>query len=502
MSPSRRWFGKAAASCAALVALAGGSLNAAMAEDQRPNVILMIAEDMSWKDWGIHGNQFAKTPHIDQAAREGVLFTHAYCNSPVCHPSRSALLTGQDIWRLRDAAVFGGTLHETFDTYTKLLRDGGYDVAHSGKGWGPGYYEPGGWTEPPTGRNSSLPEIITRRGEGRPFCFWWGTTLGHREFQYRPDDRTLEAIEVPPYLPDTPAVRQDFAGYYQEIEAFDKEVGKVMDLLDKTGLSKNTMLIITADHGMPWPRGKGSLYDMGTRVPLIVRWPARVKPSRKVDDFVNFIDLAPTIVEAAGLAASKQMTGKSLMKILLSDQNGIIESQRNRTHFGLEAHPTSGPYEHWLGYMSCRAIRTREYLYIRNYPRAGHVGWKAVQGGPAVNIMREEMAADETVKRNYQLCFGLRPEEELYDVKADPWQMRNLAGDPGFAEVKTSLAKALTDYMKTTDDPRANGHGDVFARYPTWTSGLPGKMGGYNRSGALEVFPKARYGEWIKKNLE
>jgi len=239
---------------------------------------------------------------------------------------------------------------------------------------------------------------------------------------------------------------------------------------------------------------------MGTRVPLIVRWPSRIKPGRVVDDFVNFIDLAPTIVEVAGLPASKQMTGKSLTKILMSDRSGTIEPRRDRTHFALEAHHTVEPYQAWLGYMSCRAIRTHEYLYIRNYPRAGHPGWRPLQGGPAVAIMQEEMAADETVRRNYQLCFGLRPDEELYDVKADPYQMKNLAADPRFAEVKASLKKGLTDYMRTTDDPRATGHGEVFARYPIWAGGRT-QMGGYNRTGQLELFDKSKYARWMKENF-
>jgi len=150
--------------------------------------------------------------------------------------------------------------------------------------------------------------------------------------------------------------------------------------------------------------------------------------------------------------------------------------------------------------MSCRAIRTHEYLYIRNYPRAGHPGWRPLQGGPAVAIMQEEMAADETVRRNYQLCFGLRPDEELYDVKADPYQMKNLAADPRFAEVKASLKKGLTDYMRTTDDPRATGHGEVFARYPIWAGGRT-QMGGYNRTGQLELFDKSKYARWMKENF-
>ena len=478
-----------------------GSTVGAESATKRPNVLLMIADDMSWKDWGVYGNKFVKTPHIDKAAKEGVRFSSAYSTSPVCHPSRSALLTGQDIWRLRDAAVFGGILHNTFATYPKMLREAGYEVAHSGKGWGPGYTEPGGWKVPPTGKIARLPQLLAAGAGGeRPFCFWWGTTLGHREFNYRPDDRSLETIEIPPYLPDTRTVREDFAGYYQEVEAFDAEVGKVMEMIEKAGLSEETILIITSDHGMPWPRGKGSLYDMGTRVPLIVRWPRRIKPGRVVDDFVNFIDLAPTIVEVAGLPASKRMTGKSLTKILMSDRSGQIESRRDRTHFALEAHHTVGPYQAWLGYMSGRAIRTHDYLYIRNYPRKGHPGWRPLQGGPAVAIMQKEMAADETVRRNYQLCFGLRPEEELYAVKADPWQMRNLASDPRFAEIKITLEKGLTDYMRTTHDPRAAGRGEVFARYPIWAGG-DSQMGGYNRAGQLELFKQSQYAQWMKENV-
>ena len=324
--------------------------------------------------------------------------------------------------------------------------------------------------------------------------------MGHRGFKYKPDGRALDAIAVPSYLPDTRAVREDFGGFYQEVETFDAEVGKLVAALEQAGLAEDTILIITSDHGQPWPRGKGSLYDMGTRVPLIVRWPGTIRPSRVVDDFVNLIDIAPTIVEAAGLAGSEQMTGKSPMKILFSDRSGIIEERRDPTHCALEAHHTVGPYQAWLGYMSGRAIRTDKHLYIRNYPRQGHPGWKPLQGAPAVGIMQKTMATDDTVRRNYQLCFGLRPDEELYDIRTDPYQMKNLANDPEFAEVKKGLRKALTDYMRTTADPRASGGGEVFARYPLWGAGGKNRMGGYNRAGQFEVFDKSQYPRWMKDN--
>ncbi len=407
---------------------------------------------------------------------------------------------------MRDAAVFGGTLHKDIETYVDLLPKAGYDVAHSGKGWGPGALSPGGRTSPPTGRKASLSAILSRGGN-RPFCFWWGTSLGHREFQYRPDGRSLDTIEVPPYVPDTPGVRKDYAGYYQEVEAFDKEVGKVVELLDKAGLSKETMLVVTSDHGQPWPRGKGSLYDLGTRVPLIVRWPARVKAGRVVDDFVSFTDFAPTFLDAGSVKVPAEMTGKSLMKILESEKSGTIDPNRDRVHLGLESHPTTNtqskkePFGWWLSYMSCRAIRTAEFLYIRNYPRAEHPGWKPTQAGPIVEIMQKRMATDETVKRNYKLCFGLRPEEELYDVKADPHQVKNLANDPRFSESKQKLNDALISHMKATDDPRATGDGEIFEHYPVWCGG-GGQMGGYNRSGKLELFDESEYARWMKENQQ
>ena len=465
--------------------------------DGRPNILLMIADDMSAQDWGPYGKTFAKTPNIDKLARQGLKFNNAFCNSPVCHPARSVLLTGQEIWRLRDAAIFGGTLQKDIVTYVDLLQQAGYDVAYSGKGWGPGSLSPGGRITPPTGRSTRLAEVL-RKDSKRPFCFWWGTVLGHRPFEYRPDGRSLDTIELPPYMPDTKAVREDYAGYFQEVEAFDAEVGKVMQQLDEAGEAENTILIVTADHGMPWPRGKGSLYDLGTRVPLIIRWPKHIKPGRAVDDFVSFADFAPTFLDAGGINIPNTMTGRSLMGVLKS---GDDEPVRDRVFLGLEAHPTSGPYESWLGYMSCRAIRTEEYLYIRNYPLAGHPGWKPTQAGPMIEILKQRMTTDETAKQHYDLCYGLRPEEELYEVRTDPHQVKNLAGDPRFTDTRRKLSAALNDYMKATGDPRSQGKGHLFHHYPVWVSGAKGMMGGYNRTGTLKIFPKAKYHEWMRENF-
>lgn len=470
------------------------------AQEQRPNIVLMIAEDMSIKDWGVYGNTFAKTPNIDALAKQGVRFTNAYCASPMCHPARSVLLTGQEIWRLRDAAVFGGTLHKDIPTYVDLLKAAGYEVAHHGKGWAPGVLRPGGRTAAPTGRRAELAKVLSQKND-RPFCFWWGSYYGHREFAYRPDGRSLDAIELPPYLPDSPAVRRDYAGYYQEVESYDREVGKVVRMLDEAGVADHTLLIVTSDHGMPWPQGKGSLYDLGTRVPFIVRWPARIRPGRVVDDFVSFTDLAPTFLDVAGVKTPSEMTGKSLIPVFASEASGRIEERRDRVFLGLEAHPMTGPFESWLGYMSGRAIRTSRFLYIRNYSRADETGWKPVRSGPIVGIMRSQMATDDEMKRNYRLCFGLRPEEELYEIASDPHQVNNLAHHPEFAAQKRQLSESLNQYMRATDDPRAVGNGSIFGRYPVWSSKGRNQMGGHNRAGDLELFDQADYDAWVEKNV-
>jgi arylsulfatase A-like enzyme len=469
--------------------------------DNRPNILFMIADDMSMKDWRSYGGEFAKTPNIDKLAEEGVQFNNAYCGSTVCHPARSVLLTGQDIWRLRDAAVFAGTLHQDFETYPDMLSKSGYEIAHQGKGWGPGWLSADDPRKPLTGKAVVLSQFLKNKSQDEPFCFWWGTILGHREFNYEPDGRDLSTIELPPYTPDTEEVRKDYAGYYQEVEAFDTEVGKVVAMLEETGLAENTILVITSDHGQPWPRGKGSLYDLGTRVPLIVRWPARVKEGRIVDDFVNFNDFAPTFLDVAGLEATEDMTGQSLLSILESDKSGTVEAQRDKVYLGLESHPMTGPFDQWLGYMSCRSIRTREYLYIRNYSRKDHEGWNPVQAGPIVDIMRRQMQTDDAIRDDFNLCFGLRPEEELYEIKSDPYQVRNLANDPQFAETKEALKQNLFAYMKKTEDPRAMGRGDIFQGYPVGGGWWNGKLKGHNRFGALETFDRSQYSEWMKVNF-
>jgi uncharacterized sulfatase len=310
--------------------------------------------------------------------------------------------------------------------------------------------------------------------KGKPFCFWFGSHDPHRP--YEPDIAPKEGanirpqeIAVPPFLPDVPTVRADLHDYLSEIQRFDREVGQMLDLLKQKGQLDNTLVVVTSDNGMPFPRAKMQLYDYGTRMPLAMQWPARVRGGRVVTDFVSHVDFAPTFLEAAGLQPLPAMTGRSLMPILTGDKSGRVQPERDRAYFGRERHDLfRREGERWLGY-PMRAVRTGEYLYIRNFettrfPAADSPRISDSDEGPTKAFLREHRD-DPRFSRFHQLAYGLRPEEELYRVADDPGQIKNLAGDPGLAAVKRSLRADLEAWMKRTGDPRALDQGDVFDSY-------------------------------------
>jgi uncharacterized sulfatase len=318
--------------------------------------------------------------------------------------------------------------------------------------------------------------------KGTPFCFWFGSSDPHRPYDrgsglkagLRPED-----VRVPPFLPDTPAVRSDLLDYHAEIERFDRDIGAMLKLLEERGELDNTIVVITSDNGFPFPRGKATCYDAGTRMPLAIRWPARAPGGRVVDDFVSLTDLAPTFLAAAGLKPPGAMTGRSLLPLLTSGKRGQVERNRDRVFFGRERH--ANVREGDLGY-PVRALRTPEFLYLRNFapdrwpagdpPIYGDVDQADdIAGSPSKQAVVEH-DGDAAGRWRFELAFGKRPAEELYDLRADPWQTNNVAVDPRFARPQKRLAAELEREMKRTADPRSAGKGDVFDRYPYVTGGV------------------------------
>jgi uncharacterized sulfatase len=450
----------------------GPTLLASAKPDDRPNILFCIGDDWGWPHAGALGDKVVRTPTFDRVAREGVLFPHTYCASPSCTPSRGSILTGQMFWRLEEGGNLWGTLPRKFAVYPDLLEAAGYHVGLMRKGWGPGDFKTGGWTRNPAGpAYKSFEEFLKSVPDSRPFCFWFGSYDPHRGYDVGSGAKSglkVGDVDVPPMLPDAPEVRGDILDYYLECERCDRDAGEMLALLQKAGKLENTLVVMTGDNGWPFPRGKTNLYDLGCRQPMAVRWPARAKGGRVVDDFISLQDAAPTFLEAAGLKPPPEMTARSFLDVLVSGKSGRVDPARDRVVVGRERHVGNGRPGH-VGY-PMRAMRTSDYLYIRNFapdrwPAADPPDYADCDGGPTKKFMMERKD-DPKVAPLFELCFGKRPGEELYDCRKDPHQMKNLAGDPAHAEVKKRMAADLEKYLTETRDPRITGGGEKFDEYP------------------------------------
>lgn len=443
------------------------------------------------------GDPIAQTPAFDRVARSGVLFRHAYAASPSCTPSRSAILTGQDMWRLEGAGLLHGDFPAKFPLYTDLLRDAGYHVGYNGKGWGPGRWHPER-AHDPVGRSyrgkrvdddrtgvsgedyaANFAAFLADRAAGQPFCFWFGAREPHRPYPEglgRKQGLNPADVVLPAFLPDSDVIRNDFLDYYAEIAWLDRHLGRILDHLNSLGELDNTLVVVTSDNGIQMPRGIVNLYDHGVRVPLAVCWGNRIRGARETTAFVNLTDLAPTFLDAAGLDVPAEMTGKTLIPLLTA---GKGEAERDCVFTGIERHSVCRPGE--VGYPS-RAVRTGEYLYIRNYepdrwpagapdypaPAQGFYG--DADNGPTKEWMLEHVR-DPDVQEAFDLCFGKRPAEELYHVPSDPDQVRNVAQDPAHQDARRASAARLQAYLERTSDPRAQGKSPWDA-YPYHSSKL------------------------------
>lgn len=469
----------------------------------KPNIILFISDDQSWQHASAYGDEMVQTPHFDRVAAQGVLFENAYCSAPACAPSRASMLAGRNFWELGEGAIHFSFFPKQIEIVTDILADNGYAVGYTGKGWGPGLWE-GYRKRNPSGqpfqaqRHDSVPpgingihyaanfvEFYRQKGEQQPFFFLLGATEPHRPLPKGmglASGKKLSKVQVPPFLPDTEAVRSDLLDYYYAIEWFDRQVGEVLSFLEQAGELDNTLIVITSDNGMPFPRAKSNLYDYGARLPLVIAWAQHFKGGRRVSDFVSLPDLAPTFLECAGLPIPTDMSKKSLLPILSAQGEGRIDPARDHIIMGKELHAWCHPD----GEINpVRAIRTDEYLYIQNlkpemWP-AGHpdpqYAWDLhpygdVDQGPSKTAVLQGKDS-EAGRLFFELAFGKRPAEELYYLPEDPYQLHNLAFKPGYQEIKRALQEQLHLYLENTGDPRTLGRPATFDQAPYfWSHGL------------------------------
>ena len=461
-----------------------------------PNILFAIADDASFPHMGAYGSKWVHTPAFDRVAREGLLFSRAYTPNAKCAPSRACILTGRNSWQLEEAANHVPYFPPKFKTYAEALSDNGYFVGYTAKGWAPG--EPGEINEkkrqltgipfnekkttPPAGHISendyaeNFRDFLANRPEGKPFCFWYGSTEPHRAYEFQvgihKGGKNLADIDqVFPFWPDTDTVRTDMLDYAYEIEYFDQHLDKMLKMLEEAGELENTIVIVTADNGMPFPRIKGQKYELSNHLPLAIMWPRGIKqPGRVVDEFVSFIDFAPTFLELAGLdtknAGMQPMTGRSLTEILYAYSSS--DQSRDHVLIGKERHDVGRPHD-W-GY-PVRGIVKGDYLYLRNFKPdrwpAGNpeTGYLNTDGSPTKTMILDHQREIEG-QVFYQLNFGKKPEEELYNIAGDPACMNNLASDKAFEEIKKSLSAQMEKELIDEQDPRILGNGDIFDNYP------------------------------------
>ena len=490
------------------------------ADESRPNVLVAISDDQSYPHTSAYGYAAIQTPGFDRVARTGVLFNNAFTPAPGCSPMRAAFLTGRQIWQIENAGTHGSSFPKRYAGYQKLLGDAGYFVGYTGKGWGPGNYKASGRGQNPAGPSFSQKKIkdpppgvsktdyaenfasfLKERPKDKPFSFWFGCHEPHRTFGKGvgiANELDPAKVVIPKFLPDTPEIRSDILDYCFEIQWFDQHLMKMLETLDELGELENTIVVVTSDNGMSFPRAKANCYEYGIHMPLAISWPAKVPANRRVDDLVSLVDVTATLLDATSTAESEQspLAGQSLMNVLLSDKSGIVDANRQMVFSGRERH--SSARFNSLGYPQ-RAVRTTEYLYIRNfkperwpagapqkyglggYPKNSEVLLEQLgpmHGGyadidPCPSLMSLVKHADSPELGKYLgWSVDRRPAEELFDIQKDPDCLNNLAGETQYLTVKNELSQALMKYLKSTKDPRvtdADG-GDIFETYPRYSA--------------------------------
>lgn len=502
-------------------------------DKSRPNILIAISDDQSFPHTSFAGSKFVKTPGFDRIANSGVYFSNCIAGSPGCAPSRSALVTGRHHWQNEQSGQHAAGWFKKYVPYVDILEASEYYTGSTGKGVSPFRYardendsllrfgdaagkkfnkyryEPGSPGDTRTAGGISdidyyknFEYFMSQRQDGEPFCFWYGAKEPHRAYEkdsWIRNGKKLEDAEVPGFLPDNALVRGDLLDYAVEIEWFDSHLVKMLNYLDSIGELDNTIVIVTSDNGMPFPRAKANAYEYGIHVPLAISYPSGISGGRIVQDPVGFEDFAPTLLELTGTSPEgmKPISGNSFAGILTTDKSGKIDTTRKYVFSGRERHSSS----RWknLGYPQ-RAIRSDEYLFIWNmkperYPAGApqsysdesktrlnpmygineegvHISDQAftdIDACPTKSFLVENYQ-NKIIGSYFELATGLRPEYELYNIKIDPSCLINLYKKSEYAGIGKEMHTALMKELVRTEDPRVTGpEKDIFDTYPRYS---------------------------------
>lgn len=399
----------------------------------RPNFVIFIADDVSVNDFGCYGNDVVKTPNIDKLAAEGMLFHNAYLTISSCSPSRNSIITGRYPHNT-GASELHRILPEEQIRFPELLKENGYHTVLSGKVHGIttedrafNIITEGGWPEEPSASKDWV-QLTKDRPLNKPFLFWFASVDAHRPWETSDHIQQYDPAEVmvPPYMKDDQATREDLAAYYHEISRFDDYIGQVIAVLKEQGDFENTMILVMADNGRPFKGAKTSLYDSGIKTPFVLRYPKLISPSKHSKSIVSAIDIAPTILEIAGLKIPEQVQGVSFKPILHNEKASVRDvafAERN-----------------WHVYKSHqRLVRFKNIAYIKdNYPTHHSSG--------SYNLLHDRSTGEVGNPESNS------PIEKLFILDQDPHQITNQANNPEYRSVLLMARRLLEQWTFETGD--------------------------------------------------
>jgi len=496
-------------------------------DKKRPNILFAISDDQSFAHTSFAGCAFINTPAFDRVASEGIYFANCMAGSPGCAPSRSSIVTGRYHWQNEQSGQHASSWLKKHVPFIDLLDANGYATGRTGKGVSPFRYAQSAadtlWRKTDAGgivysniqyneesderpakgiRNLNYFEnfkyFIENKKADKPFFFWYGASEPHRSFEkdsWKRTTKNLEDVKVPGFFPDDEIIRGDILDYVVEIEWFDLHLQRMLNYLEEIGELENTIVIVTSDNGMAFPRAKANGYEYGIHVPFAVRFPKEFPGGRIVNDPTSFTDIAPTILELTGTSADGMLpiSGKSILKTLKSKKQNTVNSEKKYVLSGRERH-SSSRYLNW-GYPQ-RMIRSEEFLLIWNmkperwpagapqrivkgtkdelWPIFGvdengkhHSDWAYtdIDAAPTKSFIIENKD-DEKVKPYFQMAHDKRPEFELFHVKDDPYCLKNLAENTQYSVVESEMKMALLEELEKSKDPRVVGPDkEVFDSY-------------------------------------
>ncbi len=439
-----------------LLTISASCLSVAQSKSQkRPNVVVIMADDLDTRQLSCYGGQNIRTKYIDQLAGEGLQFNNIYASNATCVPTRASLFTG--LYPIRHGSFQNHKpVHPGMKSIGHYLGAEGYRVALSGKDHS---------TRPRTvfpfdiiagfqpncvasTDEYSLTEIENYMNTGdKPFCLFIMSINPHKPWDLGdPTEFDADKLVLPPYMVDTRETRSQFRKYLAEIRRLDNQVGDVMELLRKSGQDKNTVFMFLGEQGSQFPGGKWTCWDAGQKSSMIVRWPGVIKPGKKTDAIVQYEDITPTIIDIAGGSPVDSLDGRSFLKVL----NGSSQVARSYA-FGMNNNIPEGP-----PYPS-RNVRDGRYKLILNLTPENtySIKWYNNPGDLGVwNSWQEKAKTDETASF-LATRLSKRPAVEFYDTSKDPYELNNLAGNPAYARQISKFTGVLNDWMKQQGDEGA-----------------------------------------------